>query len=54
MQKILSENPLILEKFKVENELKNLYLSKSRCDKLHIELEKNIIQNFQDNFFIFF
>lgn len=36
---LASGNPLILEKFKVENELKQLYLSKSRYDKLHIELE---------------
>ena len=36
---IASGNPLILEKFKVENELKQLYLSKSRYDKSHIELE---------------
>lgn len=34
-----SGNPLILDKFKVENELKQLYLSKSRYDKSHIELE---------------
>lgn len=37
---LASGNPLILEKFKVENELKSLYLSKSRYDKSHIELEK--------------
>ncbi len=36
---LASGNPLILEKFKVENELKQLYLSKSRYDKSHIELE---------------
>ena len=36
---IASGNPLILDKFKVENELKQLYLSKSRYDKTHIELE---------------
>ncbi len=36
---LASGNPLILEKFKVENELKQLYLSKSRYDKTHIELE---------------
>lgn len=36
---IASGNPLILEKFRVENELKQLYLSKSRYDKSHIELE---------------
>ena len=35
---IASGNPLILEKFKVENELKQLYLSKSRYDKSHLEL----------------
>ena len=37
---LASVNPLILDKFKVENELKQLYLSKSRYDKLHIELEE--------------
>ncbi|MBO5348559.1 MAG: DEAD/DEAH box helicase family protein [Clostridia bacterium] len=36
---LASGNPLILEKFKVENELKQLYLSKSRYDKSRIELE---------------
>lgn len=36
---LASGNPLILDKFKVENELKQLYLSKSRYDKSHIELE---------------
>ena len=36
---LASGNPLILEKFKVENELKQLYLSKSRYDRSHIELE---------------
>lgn len=36
---LASGNPLILEKFKVENELKQLYLSKSRYDKSHMELE---------------
>lgn len=36
---LASGNPLILEKFKVENDLKQLYLSKSRYDKSHIELE---------------
>lgn len=36
---LASGNPLILDKFKVENELKQLYLSKSRYDKFHIELE---------------
>ena len=36
---LASGNPLILEKFKVENELKQLYLSKSRYDKSHIELK---------------
>lgn len=36
---LASGNPLILDKFKVENELKGLYLSKSRYDKSHIELE---------------
>lgn len=36
---LASGNPLILEKFKVENELNQLYLSKSRYDKSHIELE---------------
>ena len=36
---LASGNPLILEKFKVENELKQLYLSKSRYEKSHIELE---------------
>ena len=35
---LASGNPLILEKFKVENELKQLYLSKNRYDKSHIEL----------------
>lgn len=36
---LASGNPLILDKFKVENELKGLYLSKSRYDKSQIELE---------------
>lgn len=36
---LASGNPLILDKFKIENELKQLYLSKSRYDKSHIELE---------------
>lgn len=36
---LASGNLLILDKFKVENELKQLYLSKSRYDKSHIELE---------------
>ena len=36
---LASGNPLILDKFKLENELKQLYLSKSRYDKSHIELE---------------
>lgn len=36
---LASGNPLILDKFKVENELKQLYLSKSRYDKSHMELE---------------
>ena len=36
---IASGNPLILEKFKIENELKQLYMSKTRYDKSHIELE---------------
>ena len=36
---LASGNPLILDKFKVENELKQLYLSKSRYDKSHYELE---------------
>ena len=36
---LASGNPLILDKFKVENELKQLYLSKSRYDKSHLELE---------------
>lgn len=36
---IASGNPLILDKFKVENELKQLYLSKTRYDKSRIELE---------------
>ncbi|MDO5568597.1 MAG: SNF2-related protein, partial [bacterium] len=36
---LASGNPLILEKFKVENELKRLYLSKTRYDKSHMELE---------------
>ena len=36
---IASGNQLILDKFKVENELKQLYLSKSRYDKSHLELE---------------
>ena len=36
---IASGNPLILDKFRVENELNQLYLSKSRYDKSHIELE---------------
>lgn len=36
---LASGNPLILDKFRVENELKQLYLSKSRYDKSHIELE---------------
>ena len=36
---LASGNPLILDKFKVENELKQLYISKSRYDKSHIELE---------------
>ena len=36
---LASGNPLILDKFKVENELKQLYLSKTRYDKSHMELE---------------
>ena len=36
---IASGNKLILEKFKVDDELEKLYLSKSRYDKSHIELE---------------
>ena len=36
---LASGNPLILDKFRIENELKQLYLSKSRYDKSHIELE---------------
>lgn len=36
---LASGNPLIIDKFKIENELKQLYLSKSRYDKSHIELE---------------
>lgn len=36
---LASGNPLILDKFKIENELKQLYLSKSRYDKSHMELE---------------
>lgn len=36
---LASGNPLILDKFRVENELNQLYLSKSRYDKSHIELE---------------
>ena len=36
---LASVNPLILDKFKVENELKQLYVSKSRYDKSQIELE---------------
>lgn len=35
---LASGNPLILDKFRVENELKQLYLSKSRYDKSRIEL----------------
>ena len=36
---LASGNPLILDKFRIENKLKQLYLSKSRYDKSHIELE---------------
>ena len=36
---LASGNPLIIDKFKIENELKQLYLSKSRYDKSRIELE---------------
>lgn len=36
---LASGNPLILDKFKIENELKQLYLSKSRYDKSKIELQ---------------
>ena len=36
---LASGNELILDKFKVENELKQLYLSKTRYDKSHMELE---------------
>ncbi len=36
---LASGNPLILDKFKVENELKQLYLSKTRYDKSRMELE---------------
>ena len=36
---LASGNPLIIDKFKIENELKQLYLSKSRYDKSQIELE---------------
>lgn len=39
IKSIASGNPLIQEKFKVENELKQLYLSKTRYDKTRIELE---------------
>lgn len=41
---IASGNPLVLEKFKVENELKQLYLSKSQYDKTKYELT-NKLQN---------
>ena len=37
---LASGNPLILEKFKVENELKQLYLSKQRYDKTREDLLK--------------
>ncbi len=37
---IASGNPLIMDKFKVENELKQLYLSKIRYDKSHFELKE--------------
>jgi len=37
---IASGNSLILDKFKVENELKQLYLSKIRYDISHLDLEK--------------
>lgn len=36
---LASGNKLILDKFKIENELKQLYLSKTRYDKSHMELE---------------
>jgi len=39
---IASGNPLILEKFKVENELKELYLSKQRYDKSRADLGQRI------------
>lgn len=39
---LASGNPLILDKFKVENELKNLYISKQRYDKSHNDLQKKI------------
>jgi len=39
---IASGNPLILEKFKVENELKQLYLSKQRYDKSKTDLGQRI------------
>lgn len=35
---LASGNPLILEKYKIENELKQLYVSKQRYDKVHNEL----------------
>lgn len=38
---IASGNQLIMEKFKVENQLKELYLSKARYDKTHMELDKD-------------
>lgn len=39
---LASGNPLILDKFKVENELKTLYISKQRYDKTHNDLQKKI------------
>lgn len=39
---LASGNPLIIDKYKIENELKQLYLSKSRYDKTHIELEAKV------------